>query len=102
MSGRAGYAGAQVEVDDLHAVRAILPTSDWHRPKSQVHNLTLLWSSGDGGGFRLLFGLLTRNGSGQRCLEQTPEVVAASLQPQVVIWAAAFSLTSPKHASVPV
>ncbi len=75
---------------------------DWHRPKSQIHNLTPRWLSGDGGGFRLLFSLFTRNGSGQRYLEQTPEVIAAPLQLQVLIWAAAFSLTSLKHASVPV
>jgi hypothetical protein len=29
MSEHAGYAGAQVEVDDLHRVRAILQTSDY-------------------------------------------------------------------------
>ena len=74
----------------------------WRQSKSQVHNVTLLWSSGDGDSFRLRFGLLTRNGSGQRYLDRAPEVIAASLQPQVLIWAEAFSLTPPKHASVPV
>ena len=29
MSGRAGNAGAQVEVEDLHRVRAIFRTSDY-------------------------------------------------------------------------
>src|ERR1700728_1770210 len=76
--------------------------SAWHRPKSQVHDLTLLWSSVDGGSFCLRLGLLTRNGCGELDLEQIPEVIAALRQPQVLIWAAAFSLTPPKYASVPV
>jgi hypothetical protein len=36
MSGRAGYAGAQVEVDDLQRVRAILPTSDFSGAQSEL------------------------------------------------------------------
>ncbi len=39
MSDRAGYAGAQVEVDDLHRVRAIIRTTDYSGPKrnSKLH-----------------------------------------------------------------
>ncbi len=39
MSDRAENAGAQVEVDDLHKVRAILRTSDYSVPKrnSKLH-----------------------------------------------------------------
>ena len=36
MSGRAGYAGAQVEVDDLHKVRAILRTSDYSGAQAEL------------------------------------------------------------------
>ena len=36
MSGRAGYASAQVEVDDLHTVRAILPTSDYSGAQAEL------------------------------------------------------------------
>ena len=36
MSGRAGYAGAQVEVDDLHRVRAIRRTSDYSGAQAEL------------------------------------------------------------------
>ena len=36
MSDRAGYAGAQVEVDDLHRVRAILRTSDYSGAQAEL------------------------------------------------------------------
>jgi hypothetical protein len=36
MSGCAGYAGAQVEVDDLHKVRAIFRTSDYSGAQAEL------------------------------------------------------------------
>jgi hypothetical protein len=36
MSDRAGYAGAQVEVDDLHKVRAIFRTSDYSGAQAEL------------------------------------------------------------------
>ena len=36
MSDRAGYAGVQVEVDDLHRVRAILRTSDYSGAQAEL------------------------------------------------------------------
>jgi hypothetical protein len=36
MSDRAGNAGAQVEVDDLHRVRAILRTSDYSGAQAEL------------------------------------------------------------------
>ncbi len=36
MSECAGYAGAQVEVDDLHRVRAILRTSDYSGAQAEL------------------------------------------------------------------
>ena len=36
MSDRAGNAGAQVEVDDLHKVRAILRTSDYSGAQAEL------------------------------------------------------------------
>ena len=36
MSGRAGYAGAQVEVDDLHRVRAIFRTADYSGAQAEL------------------------------------------------------------------
>jgi hypothetical protein len=36
MSESAGYAGAQVEVDDLHKVRAILRTSDYSGAQAEL------------------------------------------------------------------
>jgi hypothetical protein len=38
MSGRAGYVGAQVEVDDLHKVRAIVRTSGYSGAQAELED----------------------------------------------------------------
>jgi hypothetical protein len=38
MSGRADYAGAQVEIDDLHRVRAILSASDYSGAQAELED----------------------------------------------------------------
>src|ERR1700677_5072725 len=86
----------------LKELRRFFRICRWDRPKPQVSTLTLLASGGDGAIFRLSVGLGLCKCRLHFRLEQAPEVVGRQLDPEVLIRAEPLSLSTVKHASVPI